>query len=94
VGNIPSFCTACYRKGRTGEHFMGLAKAKFVHNFCMPNAICTLKEYLLDYAGPETRQAGEAMITKALAEIGDPKIREFLNQALQRLENGERDQYV
>jgi 2-iminoacetate synthase len=94
AGDIPSLCTACYRKGRTGEHFMGLAKAKFVHNFCMPNAICTLKEYLLDYAGPETRQAGEAVIAKALAEIGDPKTREFLNQALQKLENGERDQYV
>jgi 2-iminoacetate synthase len=60
----------------------------------MPNAICTLKEYLLDYAGPETRQAGEAVIAKALTEIGDPKTREFLNQALQKLENGERDQYV
>ncbi|MGE5605430.1 MAG: [FeFe] hydrogenase H-cluster radical SAM maturase HydG [Bacteroidota bacterium] len=94
AGNIPSLCTACYRKGRTGEHFMGLAKSSFVRNFCMPNAICTLKEYLLDYAGPETRQAGEAVIAKALAEIGDPKTREFLNQALQKLENGERDQFV
>lgn len=94
TGNVPSFCTACYRKGRTGEQFMGLAKSSFVHNFCMPNAICTLKEYLLDYASPETREAGEAVIAKVLAEIGDPKTREFLNQALQRLENGERDQYV
>lgn len=94
TGNVPSFCTACYRKGRTGEQFMGLAKSSFVHNFCMPNAICTLKEYLLDYASPETREAGEAVIAKVLAEIGDAKTREFLNQALQRLENGERDQYV
>lgn len=94
MGNIPSFCTACYRKGRTGEHFMGLAKSSFVHNFCMPNAICTLKEYLLDYASPATRQAGEAVIAKGLAEIGDVKTREFLSQALQRLENGERDQFV
>ena len=94
TGNVPSFCTACYRKGRTGEQFMGLAKSSFVHNFCMPNAICTLKEYLLDYASPETREVGEAVIAKGLAEIGDPKTREFLNQALQKLENGERDQYV
>ncbi len=50
MGCIPSFCTACYRAGRTGEHFMKVAKSKFVHNFCIPNAIFTLKEYLLDYA--------------------------------------------
>lgn len=94
TGNIPSLCTACYRKGRTGEHFMGLAKSSFVRNFCMPNAICTLKEYLLDYASPETRQAGEAVIAKCLPEIGDVKTREFLKQAFEKLENGERDQYV
>lgn len=94
TGNIPSFCTGCYRKGRTGEHFMGLAKSSFVHNFCMPNAICTLKEYLLDYASPETRQAGESVIAKVLPEIGDEKTREFVVQALKKLENGERDQYV
>ncbi len=93
-GNIPSLCTACYRKGRTGEHFMGLAKSSFVRNFCMPNAICTLKEYLLDYASPETRQAGEAVIAKGLAETGDAKTREFLSRALYRLEAGERDIYV
>ncbi len=93
-GNIPSFCTGCYRKGRTGEHFMGLAKSRFVHNFCMPNAICTLKEYLLDYASSETKQAGEAVIAKHLLEIGDAKTREFLVQALKKLESGERDQYV
>ncbi len=94
MGNIPSLCTACYRKGRTGEHFMGLAKSSFVHNFCMPNAICTLKEYLLDYAAPETRRAGEALIANYLQQITDAKTREFLNQALQKLENGERDQYI
>ncbi|NLY75517.1 MAG: [FeFe] hydrogenase H-cluster radical SAM maturase HydG [Firmicutes bacterium] len=94
MGDIPSFCTACYRKGRTGEHFIGLAKSSFVRNFCMPNAICTLKEYLLDYAGPETREAGEAVIAKVLAEIGDTKTREFLNQALRKLESGKRDQYI
>lgn len=94
AGNIPSFCTGCYRKGRTGEHFMGLAKSKFVHNFCMPNAICTLKEYLLDYASPETKQAGEEVIAKHLLGIEDEKTREFVDQALKKLEKGERDQYV
>ena len=94
MGNIPSLCTACYRAGRTGENFMGLAKSSFVHNFCMPNAICTLKEYLLDYASTETRQAGEAMIQKYLPQITDPKTKEFILQALKKLEDGERDQYI
>ncbi len=59
MGYIPSFCTACYRAGRTGEHFMKVAKSKFVHNYCVPNALFTLKEYLLDYASPgETRAKG------------------------------------
>ncbi len=93
-GHIPSLCTACYRKGRTGEHFMGLGKSSFVRNFCMLNAICTLKEYLLDYAGPETRKAGEAVIAKYLAEIGDAQTKAFVEQALINLENGARDQYL
>jgi 2-iminoacetate synthase len=94
TGNIPSLCTACYRKGRTGEHFMGIAKSSFVHNFCMPNAICTLKEYILDYASPETRAAGEAVIQKHLPQINDLKTKEFVLQALQNLEAGQRDQYI
>ncbi|HBE77979.1 MAG TPA: [FeFe] hydrogenase H-cluster radical SAM maturase HydG [Firmicutes bacterium] len=94
TGDIPSLCTACYRKGRTGEHFMGIAKSGFVHNFCMPNAICTLKEYLLDYASPETKKAGEAAIQKYLPRISDVKTRQFVDQALRNLENGERDQYI
>ncbi|MGE5583457.1 MAG: [FeFe] hydrogenase H-cluster radical SAM maturase HydG [Bacillota bacterium] len=94
MGDIPSLCTACYRKGRTGEHFMGIAKSSFVHNFCMPNAICTLKEYLLDYAGAETRRVGEAIIQRYLEQIQDPKTKEFVQQAIHRLEEGERDLYV
>ncbi len=94
MGDIPSLCTACYRKGRTGEHFMGIAKSSFVHNFCMPNAICTLKEYLLDYASPETRQVGEAAIQKYLPQIKDPKTKEFVTRALKNLETGQRDQYI
>ena len=59
-GYIPSFCTACYRLGRTGEHFMEFAIPGFIQNFCTPNALSTLMEYLVDYASPETRAAGEA----------------------------------
>jgi 2-iminoacetate synthase len=94
MGDIPSFCTGCYRKGRTGEHFMGIAKSSFVHNFCMPNAICTLKEYLLDYASPETREAGEAAIQKYLSQIHDQKTKEFVTQALKNIEAGKGDQYI
>ncbi len=94
MGDIPSLCTACYRAGRTGEHFMGLAKSSFVRNFCIPNAICSLKEYLLDYASEETRQVGERMIQKYIPEIKDPKTREYVISALAKLENGERDQFI
>jgi len=92
--SIPSLCTACYRAGRTGEHFMELAKTSFVHNFCMPNAICSLKEYLLDYATPETKAIGEAVIQKHLAELPEGKGKEFAIDALQKLEAGARDLYI
>lgn len=92
--SIPSLCTGCYRAGRTGEHFMGLAKSSFVHHFCIPNAICTFKEYLLDYASPETRAAGEPLLQKYLDQLADPKTRTFVEQALHRLEQGERDIYL
>lgn len=91
MDSIPSFCTACYRAGRTGEEFMEVAKSSFVHNFCMPNAILTLKEYLLDYAGDETRKAGDLAIDKYTRGIEDPKIRDFVVKALKKLEKGERD---
>lgn len=91
MGNIPSFCTACYRAGRTGEDFMAVAKSSFVHNFCMPNAILTLKEYLLDFATEETKQAGEKAIAQCLDRMADDKIKNFLRQALARMEEGERD---
>jgi 2-iminoacetate synthase len=91
MDSIPSFCTACYRAGRTGEEFMEVAKSSFVHNFCMPNAILTLKEYLLDYAGDETRKAGDLAIDKYTRRIEDPKTRDFVIKALKRLEKGERD---
>lgn len=94
MGDIPSFCTACYRKGRTGEHFMGLAKTSFVWHFCMPNALCTLKEYLLDYASPETRRAGEAVIQAQLERIEDAETKAYLIQAFKNLEAGQPDQYL
>ena len=94
AGSIPSFCTACYRAGRTGENFMELAKTSFVHNFCIPNAICTLKEYLLDYADPETRRDGEQAIQEQLEKLPEGKGKQFVLEALERLEQGERDLYI
>ncbi len=91
MDSIPSFCTACYRAGRTGEEFMEVAKSSFVHNFCMPNAILTLKEYLLDYASDETRKAGDLAIDKYTRRIEDQKTRDFVVKALKKLEKGERD---
>ncbi len=89
--SIPSFCTACYRAGRTGEEFMKVAKSKFVHNYCIPNAIFTFKEYLLDYASQEAREKGEVAIRERVKRLkGDP-VYDVVVQNLKRLENGERD---
>lgn len=88
---IPSFCTACYRAGRTGEHFMKVAKSRFVHNFCIPNAIFTLKEYLLDYASEETRAKGEAILTAHMAQFKGEPVYDAIQKNLKRIENGERD---
>jgi len=88
---IPSFCTACYRAGRTGEQFMKVAKSKFVHNYCIPNAIFTLKEYLLDYASDETKQKGEEILRNHMEQFrGEPVYNKILEN-LSRIENGERD---
>lgn len=88
---IPSFCTSCYRMGRTGQHFMEFAVPGFVKQFCTPNAVLTFLEYLMDYAGPETREAGLAQIDRELARIpaGAPKDR--LLAAMARIRAGERD---
>lgn len=91
MGSIPSFCTACYRAGRTGEHFMDVAKTSFVHNFCVPNAIITFKEYLLDYASEETKKLGEKAIGEYIEKLENDKTRDFVIDAISRLENGERD---
>ncbi len=92
-GYIPSYCTACYRSGRTGDRFMALAKTGKIGNVCGPNAILTFKEYLLDYASPETRKIGEKVIQDNLNYIDDKKIREITKQRLKHLEDGQRDLY-
>lgn len=91
MGYIPSFCTACYREGRTGDRFMPLAKSGKIQNCCQPNALMTLKEYLEDYASPETKAHGEALIEKELMNIPDEKIRQITIDNLKKIENGERD---
>ncbi|ODN30509.1 [FeFe] hydrogenase H-cluster radical SAM maturase HydG [Fervidobacterium thailandense] len=87
-GYIPSFCTACYRMGRTGEHFMEFAIPGFVKRFCTPNALFTLKEYLNDYASEETRRLGEELIKMELERI---EKRELVEKYLERIDRGERD---
>ncbi|MCD7845978.1 MAG: [FeFe] hydrogenase H-cluster radical SAM maturase HydG [Oscillospiraceae bacterium] len=91
MGYIPSFCTACYREGRTGDRFMSLCKSRQIMNCCHPNALMTLKEYLMDYASPETRKVGEALIAKELENIPKDKVREIVVERLGRIEAGERD---
>ncbi|MCQ2149556.1 MAG: [FeFe] hydrogenase H-cluster radical SAM maturase HydG [Bacteroidales bacterium] len=91
LGYIPSFCTACYRAGRTGERFMKICKGGKIQDCCTPNAVLTLKEYLLDYASPETRKAGEALIAGELGKIESEALRSSLCKDLERLEKGERD---
>jgi 2-iminoacetate synthase len=93
LGYIPSFCTGCYRLGRTGGDFMELAKPGLIRNFCLPNAILTFKEYLEDYATPATRAAGLAAIEKNLEDIPTEVRRKETRERLQRIEAGERDLY-
>lgn len=90
-GYIPSFCTACYREGRTGDRFMSLCKNGQIQNCCHPNALMTLKEYLMDYASPETKAIGEALIQAELANIPKEKVRELCGDHLKKIEEGIRD---
>jgi len=93
-GFIPSFCTACYRQGRTGEHFMEFAIPGFIQNLCTPNALTTLMEYLVDYALPETREAGEAAIRREIDKLPDGERKRQLLDRLRRIaETEERDLY-
>lgn len=88
---MPSFCTACYREGRTGDRFMALCKSQQILNCCHPNALLTLKEYLQDYASPQTRQMGLAMIEQELNKIPSDKVRKKAVEYLAAIENGQRD---
>ena len=91
LGYVPSFCTACYREGRTGDRFMSLCKAGQIHNCCLPNALMTLKEYLEDYASPETKAVGEAVIEQQLPNIPNEKARAVVAKHLQEIAQGQRD---
>ena len=87
LGYIPSFCTACYREGRTGDRFMSLCKSGQIQNCCHPNALMTLKEYLMDYASEDTRKIGEKLIEKELLKIPNEKVRKILNKDLDFLDS-------
>ena len=91
MGFIPSFCTACYREGRTGDRFMSLLKAGQISNCCQPNALMTLKEYLMDYASNKTRKDGEKLIEKELANVASDKVREITREHLKDIAEGKRD---
>ena len=91
LGYIPSFCTACYREGRTGDRFMSLCKSGQIQNCCHPNALMTLKEYLLDYASPATRAIGDELIVKELQNIPKEHVREIVVKNLAEIEKGNRD---
>lgn len=91
LGYLPSFCTACYGSGRTGDRFMEICKDQQIHNFCHPNAIMTLKEYLEDYASPENRSVGEKLIAREVQTLENAKIKETVEEDLIKIHNGERD---
>lgn len=91
LGYIPSFCTACYRAGRTGDRFMTLVKSGQIANCCQPNALMTLKEYLEDYASPETRKKGERRIASEMLRVPNEKVRHMAVENLERISKGERD---
>ena len=92
LGYVPSFCTACYRAGRVGDKFMEICKDKQIHNFCHPNALITLKEFLEDYASEETKKVGEALIAKELPQLESSDIVKVKTaEYLKKIEQGERD---
>lgn len=91
TGYIPSFCTACYRQGRTGDRFMKLAKSGEIQNVCQPNALLTFKEYLIDYADEETKKIGKGTIERNLAAIKNEELRRETAKRLQQIEAGVRD---
>lgn len=91
LGYIPSFCTACYREGRTGDRFMALCKSGQIQNCCHPNALMTLKEYLLDYASATTRSLGETLIKSEINNVPKDNVRQLVCGKLSLIETGQRD---
>lgn len=92
-GYIPSFCTGCYRRGRVGADFMDLAKPGLIHEFCLPNGMLTFKEYLQDFASPETKAKGEKLLVKLIDDIENPERRAKTIELLAQIEKGDRDLY-
>jgi 2-iminoacetate synthase len=93
-GDVPSFCTSCYRVGRTGEHFMEFSVPGFIKEYCTPNALLTLQECLVDYASPETREVGERLIADELAKMPDGNTKQLVIERLRGIaEHGQHDLY-
>ncbi|PLX11363.1 MAG: [FeFe] hydrogenase H-cluster radical SAM maturase HydG, partial [Marinilabiliales bacterium] len=90
---LPSFCTACYRLGRTGEHFMEFSVPGFIKRFCTPNAILTLAEYIVDYATPEVGEKAWKIIDKEIKGLDNEKVISQLKEKIEKIKNGERDLY-
>ncbi len=90
---LPSFCTACYRKGRTGEHFMEFSVPGFIKRFCTPNAILTLAEYIMDYAKEDTAIKGWKLIDKNVSSLNEPKLEASVKMKIDRIKQGQRDLY-
>lgn len=91
LGYIPSFCTACYREGRTGDRFMALCKSGQIQNCCHPNALMTLQEYLIDYASADTRRIGEELIQREIPNVLSEKVKALVHRNLENIKNGQRD---
>ena len=91
LGYLPSFCTACYGSGRTGDRFMEICKSQQIHNFCHPNAIMTLKEYLEDYASADTKSVGEKLIEKEVESLEKSDIKDIVLKNLSKIHSGERN---
>lgn len=93
-GYIPSYCTACYRQGRTGDRFMQLAKSGTIQNTCTPNALMTLLEYMLDYGDPELSSMGETLLVNELDKIENPNVKRIVTRNIERMRAGERDLFL
>lgn len=92
-GYVPSWCTACYRKGRTGHAFMSIAKAGNIHNFCQPNSLLTLQEYINDYGDAEGRALAEAVVEREKGTLSEAAQR-LLARKMKKVERGEHDVFV